>query len=355
MDYPYRQLASENLRFLVIGIGAIGTYVGASLLLSGQPVSFIERGEVAQRILRDGMRMQIGDTQHKIQNPTIHTDLETALKAGQYDIAIVAVKSFDTLELASIILRASADFSVLSLQNGVENELLLSTHLGQDRVIAGSLTSAVLRNGPGDISLEKLRGVGIAAAHPLAESTAAAFNRAGLNARLYENAQSMKWSKMLTNLLANASSAILNMTPEEIFSHPDLYALEVRQIREALNVMEAMNLPVTDLPGTPVRLLAFLLQSLPVRIRQPIARRALGRSRGGKMPSFYIDLHAGRPKSEVDYLNGAVVRFAGQLGLDAPINKVLNDTLLALVEGRLNVNDFSRQPEKLLAQLNEKQ
>lgn len=73
------------------------------------------------------------------------------------------------------------------------------------------------------------------------------------------------------------------------------------------------------------------------------------------MPSFYIDLHAGRPKSEVDYLNGAVVRFAGQLGLDAPINKVLNDTLLALVEGRLNVNDFSRQPEKLLAQLNEKQ
>ncbi len=348
MDYSYEQPVPEKLRFIVFGIGAIGTYIGGSLLLSGQQVVFIEREEIAHQVQSNGLHLQIGKENYHIPSPTIYTNLETALQAGQYDVAIVAVKSFDTLNLAQTISRLSPTFSVLSLQNGVENELLLATHLGQEHVIAGSLTSAIRRNGPGDVSLERLRGVGIASDHPYAESVSIAFNRAGLNARLYDNAQSMKWSKLLTNLLANASSAILDMPPGEIFANLELYSLEVNQIREALNVMRGLDLPVTDLPGTPVRMLAFLLQSVPIKISQPIAKRALGRGRGGKMPSFHIDLHAGRVKSEVDYLNGAVVRFARQLGLPAPVNKVLNDTLLALVEGKLKIQDFAGQPEKLL-------
>lgn len=348
MDYSYELTGAEKLRFVVFGVGAIGTYIGGSLLVSGQPVVFVERDETARQVQSKGLHLQIGEENHHILNPTIYTNLETALQAGQYDVAVVAVKSYDTLELAQTISRLSPNFSVLSLQNGVENELLLATHFGQDHVIAGSLTSAVRRNSPGDITLERLRGVAIASDNPLAEAISVAFNRAGLKAHLYENAQSMKWSKLLTNLLANASSAILDMPPAEIFANRDLYALEVNQVREALNVMRGLDLPVTDLPGTPVRMLAFLLQSLPLKISQPIAKRALGRGRGGKMPSFHIDLHAGRAKSEVDYLNGAVVRFARQLGLAAPVNKVLNDTLLALVGGKFQIQDFARRPDKLL-------
>jgi 2-dehydropantoate 2-reductase len=67
------------------------------------------------------------------------------------------------------------------------------------------------------------------------------------------------------------------------------------------------------------------------------------------MPSFHIDLHSGRGKSEVDYLNGAVVRYALKAGLRAPANKVLNETLLALTNGDLETSEFSKKPEKLLA------
>jgi len=348
LSHPFK------MRFLIFGVGAIGTYIGCSLLLSGYPVAFIECEPAASQVKSRGLRLQMGAEERTTPALAVYTDLESALQVGAYDVAIVAVKSFDTLNLAQMISRAGADFSaVLSVQNGVENERLLATHLGQARVIAGAVTSAIRRIDAGNVVIERQRGIGIAADHPLSEEIMAAFNDASLNARLYENPQSMKWSKMLTNLLANASSAILDMTPAEIFAHRDLYALEVRQIREALQVMAAMNVPVTNLPGAPVRSLMFMMNYLPVRISQPVVKSALGRGRGGKMPSLHVDLHGGKTKSEVDYLNGVVVRYADQLGIRTPVNKLLNDTLLALIERKLNIVQFAKQPGKLLALLKE--
>jgi 2-dehydropantoate 2-reductase len=161
----------------------------------------------------------------------------------------------------------------------------------------------------------------------------------------------MKWSKMLTNLLANASSAILNLTPAQIFAHPGLYNLEHQQLREALSVMKKLDLHVVSLPGTPVRLLAFAVKSLPASLSRPLLQRAVGKGRGEKMPSFHIDLYAGRTQSEVDYLNGAVVRFGAQVGVPTPVNRLLNETLLALARGELPRETFALQPEKLLAEL----
>jgi 2-dehydropantoate 2-reductase len=72
------------------------------------------------------------------------------------------------------------------------------------------------------------------------------------------------------------------------------------------------------------------------------------------MPSFHIDLNSGRGKSEVDYLNGAVVRQAARLGLAAPANSMLNDTLLALTSGDLQRDDYARQPDKFLSDYHNK-
>jgi 2-dehydropantoate 2-reductase len=67
---------------------------------------------------------------------------------------------------------------------------------------------------------ERRRGVGIAVGHSLSSQLAEAFDKAGLNARLFSNAGEMKWSKLLTNLLGNACSAILDMNPAEVFADP---------------------------------------------------------------------------------------------------------------------------------------
>lgn len=69
------------------------------------------------------------------------------------------------------------------------------------------------------------------------------------------------------------------------------------------------------------------------------------------MPSFHIDLRAGRGKSEVDYLNGAVVRAGAKLGIPTPVNRLLTDTLVALTNGESSMDSFSHQPEKWLALL----
>jgi 2-dehydropantoate 2-reductase len=119
-------------------------------------------------------------------------------------------------------------------------------------------------------------------------------------------------------------------------------------LREALVVMKAQGVRAVDLPGTLVRALA-LAARFPAFIARPFLAKAVSGGRGGKMPSFHIDLHSGRGQSEVDWLNGAVARYGEKYGLPTPINKVLNTTLLALTRGEIPLAEFSRQPEKLLA------
>ena len=196
---------------------------------------------------------------------------------------------------------------VVCFSNGVENESMLAQTLGAAKVIAATVTTSIGRRGPGDIVLERLRGVGILSAHAISERLLASANSAGLDARPFMNAAAMKWSKMLTNLIANPTSAILDMTAAQVLENPDLYGLEIGVLRECLEVMRAKQIPVVDLPGTPVRALA-LAARLPTWMSRPILAASAGGGRGGKMPSFHIDLHSGRGKSEVEYLHGAVAR-----------------------------------------------
>jgi len=153
---------------------------------------------------------------------------------------------------------------------------------------------------------------------------------------------------MLTNLIANPASAILDMTAGEILANKDLYKLEIDMLKECLAVMKAQGLEVVDLPDTPVRALAFAT-GLPLWLSKALLGRAAGAGRGAKMPSFHIDLHSGRGKSEVEYLHGAVVRAGQKFNVPTPVNKVLTETLLALTNGEVSLEEFAHQPEKLLS------
>jgi 2-dehydropantoate 2-reductase len=122
----------------------------------------------------------------------------------------------------------------------------------------------------------------------------------------------------------------------------------MNMLSEALAVMKAQNIGVVDLPGTPVRALA-LATKIPAFIARPLMIKAVGGGRGAKMPSFHIDLHAGRGKSEVDFLNGAVVRAGVKSNIPTPVNKTLNETLLALTRKEIPLEQFAHQPDNLLA------
>jgi 2-dehydropantoate 2-reductase len=83
-----------------------------------------------------------------------------------------------------------------------------------------------------------------------------------------------------------------------------------------------------------------------------LLRRAAGAGRGAKMPSFHIDLYSGRGKSEVEYLHGAVVRAGEKFNVPTPVNKVLTEILMALTNKDIPLEEFARQPEKLLLKVN---
>lgn len=361
MDLP--QSASHlngKMKVLVFGAGAIGTYIGGSLALAGQQVVFVEQSGVVEELRQRGLRLDLTlDKRRQMKDASrvdpasfvIVSTLEEALRYGPFDVALFALKSFDTpAALEGIKPYADKMPPILCLSNGVSNEPAIAEVLGKDKVIYGTVTSAIGRRGAGDIVLERLRGIGIAAGHPLSEKLNAAFNAAYLNSKLFEDAPSMKWSKMLTNLIANPTSAILDLTAGQVFANRDLYKLEIEMLQECLAVMEAQGFNVVDLPGTPVRALAFSTR-LPLWLSRPLLGRAAGTGRGAKMPSFHIDLHSGRGKSEVEHLHGEVVRAGKKCNVSTPVNKVLTETLMALTKKEIPLEEFSHKPEKLLAKI----
>ncbi len=338
-------------RILVLGAGAIGSYIGGSLAVSGEEVVFFDRPEMKRRIEESGITIsQVDQFLSRVEYPTIISDFKKVENASPFDFALMAVKSYDTQNL----LQQMAPYKkfippIVCLQNGVENEASIQEVLGRDHVIAASVTTAIGKSEDNTIVVERLRGIGLSSTSPLSEKIQVAFNRAGLNCQLYNDAWAMKWSKMVTNLTSNALSAILDMPPGEILRNKDLFRIEMGQIREALDVMAAYQIPVVDLPKTPVRLLAFAAKNLPLFISQPLLVNFIAKGRGEKMPSFYIDLQSGRGKSEVNYLNGAVVRFGESKNIATPINRYLTEVLMGITTGAIKHEEFRHKPEKIIA------
>ncbi len=347
-----------RLKILSFGAGAIGTYIGGSLALAGHQLVFVEQGPAVAELRTRGLRLDLTlDKRRRLREASVIApeafvvagSLDEALRYGPFDLALFALKSFDTAAAIEEMRPFEGRLPpVWCLSNGVDNEPALAGLLGAERVIPGTVTSAIGRRAAGDILLERLRGVGIGAAHPLSARLGEAASEAFLRPRLYANEAAMKWSKMLTNLIANPASAILDMTARQVFANRALYRIEVQALRECLAVMQAQGIPVVDLPGTPVRALAFAAR-LPFWLSRPLLSRAAGSGRGAKMPSFHIDLHSGRGRSEVEYLHGAVVRAGEKFGVATPANKVLCDTLMGLTRGEIPLEEFAHQPDKLVS------
>jgi 2-dehydropantoate 2-reductase len=342
------RINSEPLKVLCFGMGAIGTYIGGSLAGCGADVVFIERAEVIKGKGSHAIRLLLPSNEIRIDSVQVATSVREVLEHQSFDVALLAVKSFDTASLLESLQGLETKIPpILCLQNGVENEAQIAAKMGNDKVIAGTITSAVGKTGMGDVKLEKLRGVGIETGHTLSPRLIDWFNRAGLRAKGYPSRENMKWSKMLTNLLSNASSAILNWSPAQVLSNPVSYRIELTQIREALRVMKYYGIRVVNLPGTPVVPLMALLVGLPEAISRMVVGNQLAHARGAKMPSFHIDLYSERKISEVTFLNGAVARFGQKAGLATPVNSGLTRLLEDITAGKVSREEFAGQPEKL--------
>jgi 2-dehydropantoate 2-reductase len=284
---------SKSISVLIFGTGAIGTYVGGSLVLAGHRVVFVEQPSITAELCERGLRLDVSiDKRWGAGEPFVIppgsfgcvSSPGEAIQQEPFEAAIFAMKSFDTAAALDEV-KPFADRMppILSLQNGVDNEPVITAVLGPERVIAGTVTCSIARRAAGDIVLEKARGIGIADGHPLSKRLAAALNSAGLNAHLYPRAADMKWSKLLANLPGSATAAIVDMSPAEVFAHPGLYDLEVRMGHEALAVMTAQGIHPVNLPEMPVRALALALH-LPPFLARPALQKVWAEAGAGRCP-----------------------------------------------------------------------
>ena len=342
------------MRIVVVGAGAIGCLIGGRLAAAGHQVTLVARPRVVEAISGGGLRINLAGVTTFVRHiDAVSSTFEAFLEFGPFDLALFTMKSYDTSAAIQQLQEIGEALPpVLSLQNGVGNEEQLSEAFGAERVLAGVITIPASMPVPGVVRAGR-GGIGLASVSPqhAPDSTAHAFRAAGFRTRVYADWRALKWSKLLLNLIGNATSAILDWPPERVFADPHLFDVERRAWHEALIVMQALGLHPVALPGYPLPWLVRLMRWLPRGLLQPMLRHMVARGRGGKMPSLHIDLERGRSRSEVMVLNGAVARVGEELGIPVPVNAALTRILLGLASGELEREAFRHAPERLLAEI----
>ncbi len=341
----------------VYGAGAVGSLTGGLLAAAGCRVTLIGRHGVLEPVRERGLTVRLGGRSLH-SRPAVAFSLAEAAP-GPPDLIVLAVKSFGTASAAAEIagrLPGSGPGSpaVLTLQNGIGNEEVLAAALGPERVWSGTLTVAVSLPRPGEVSGEGTRGgfafaplapdaPGGNASSPAWAALLEALRVVGVTARVVpEGYRALKWSKLLLNL----TCAVLDLPPAQALADPRVFRLEREAFREGCRVARAEGIPFVDLPGYPVRLLARVM-SLPAPLARRILLPRIAGGRGAKLPSFLLDLRAGR-RTEVSFLNGAVAARARALGIPAPVNAALTDLLDGIAAGTLRWDDYCGRPDRLM-------
>jgi 2-dehydropantoate 2-reductase len=335
-------------RVVVLGAGAVGTLLGGLLAVGGAEVVLLDPrvagGADDEIVIHDPAGRRLAARVGRAVTPA---DI-----AAPPELAVLAVKTFD-LAAALDDLRAWPATTVLTIQNGVGAEEMVSAARPGVGHVAGSLTAPVERTGPAEVRGRGRGGIGLARVtgpvDAVVDRLATDFGAAGLPARRLPEARAMKWSKLVANLVGNALAALADRDPAEVYSDPLLFDLERRQLLEALAVMRAQGLPVVSLPGANVPLLALGVR-LPGPVSRLILRRVVGGARGGKSPSLRLHLRGGgEGPSEVAWLNGAVARAGAAQGVPTPVN----DALAALVEAATVdpavAAELAREPARIAA------
>ncbi len=322
-------------RILIFGAGAVGGYLGAMLSAFGHEVILLGRPHVVGAIRRHGLTLLRPDGLQLVTRPHAVSDLNAV--HPEVDAIFLTVKAYDTeAAIATLQRREWPAARIFCWQNGVDGEDRLAAAFGADRVVAGTLTQPVSTVAPGVVRLERTRGgLGLASMAPGQDlrDWQEILRLAGFPTRLYPDPRAMKWSKLLLNLIANATCAILDWPTERVLRDPRTFAVERAAFREALAVMRALGLRPVSLPGYPVPLLAWAMRWGPAPIIRPLLASMGARGRGGKLPSLHQDLRRGA-RLEIEAYCGAVARHGARAGVPTPVHTALTRILEDLAEGR---------------------
>jgi len=307
------------MRIAVVGAGAIGGYLAARLILSGQPVSVIARGANLSAIRASGITLRLPEGTEEKARPELATD--DAAAAGPHDAVIVAVKGQQLAALApSLAPLLGPETAVVPAQNGipwwyfqrydgpfagrrlesVDPGGAISAHIAPERVIGCVTYQAAELEAPGVVRF--VEGNRFTLGEPdgskseRVQALAGALTRAGLKCRVRTDIRTEIWVKLLGNMTFNPISALTRATLGELIGFAPTRELAAATMAEALEVASRLGIS----PGI------------------TIEQRIQGASRmGPHRTSTLQDIEAGRP-TEVEWLVGAVSEIARWLEVPTP-------------------------------------
>lgn len=308
---------TKRPRIAVMGAGLIGCYVGGALAAAGAEVRLIGRTTYIDMLRAHGIRITdfAGRDQHV--GPDALTLSLSPAAAADCDVVLVTVKSDATADAAQQLSPFVAPRTVvLSLQNGIDNADTIAAALPQARVFAGMVPFNVAERAPGHFH----QGTGSAIytdADPALDPLAAVFAAAGLPLARSGDMRGVLWGKLLVNL-NNAMNALSGVPLAVQLSQRNYRRAWALAIREGLALVNAAGITPASVLPLPIQRLPFLM-SLPNFLYRRIMARQKTKVDRHARSSMADDLAKGR-KTEVDHLNGAVVRLAAELGRTAPVN-----------------------------------
>jgi 2-dehydropantoate 2-reductase len=292
----------------VIGAGAVGCYYGGLLLRAGHDVTFIGRQPHVDAINAHGLLLDIKTFKGHLPAKAA---TDTATLAAP-DLVLVCVKSADTEQAGrSLAGRLGPETSVLSLQNGVDNATRLAAVTGHAVipvvVYVGSEMAGpghVRHHGGGDL------GIGASAA---SERLAQTLQAAGIGVTIADDIEVTLWSKLVINCAFNALSAVADISYGPLLEVAGARDVVTAAVQEAIAVARACGVSL------PEDLLGHILK-IPANMPN-------------QKSSTAQDLARGKP-TEIDFLNGYVVRKGAELGIATPTNQALQ-VMVKLTERRV--------------------
>lgn len=244
------------MRFVILGAGGIGSYYGARLLQAGEQVVFVARGAHLTALQEQGLTLR---HPHFTFHGTVRAyDLDSfqrEVSSTDVDVAILCMKANATGEIVAAMhgwLNAGhPDLCFASLQNGVDNEVLLAKRLGRERVIGG----LAVRIGAHIVRPGCVEAVGAAQvmlgewptshqhragpASRMIPRLLSAFNSAGIPTQYTRNIRRELWRKLVINNGVNPLSALTGLDTRALTSHPEFSAIVYGLMQEAARAARA--------------------------------------------------------------------------------------------------------------------
>jgi 2-dehydropantoate 2-reductase len=306
------------VKIAVIGAGAIGALVAGYLSQKGVAVTLSGKEKDVAAI--GGRGLQIEGVRGSFVIPV---KVASGLEASN-DLVILAVKTQDIVSTMRINAPDLDNAPVLTVQNGVRAEELLTEFVPQGKIISSIVMfgatyldpGKVVHNFEGDWILGKAFTPNDGTLKPIGELLANAFPTP-----VTDNISGMKWLKLFLNM-NNCLAALTGKSMQETFASLELSELSIRIWQEALRVVDKAGIKLESLPDFPVDRLRGLT-AMPIAEAGGIYSQIMtSLSKEPLYGSILQSIKRGRP-SEIDYLNGEIVRLGEGLAVPTPLNKMM--------------------------------